>query len=124
MTDKLLNWAIFGVVSVLWVFAFRWASAEGHSAEAGMLLVSLITMSLISGKTSGDNGIAHVIDGLKGGAALLIGWIIASVVHDVVSGLVYTQSVDAMGVLNGAIDVVAIVVASVIMFSSVNAVRA
>lgn len=123
MTDKLMNWAIFGVVSVLWVFALRWTSGEGHSPEMMMVVLSLITMSLMSGKTSGDNGIGHVIDGLKGCLSLIIGWIVASIVYGLVSGLVYTQSVDVMGIVNGTIDVVAIVIASVIMFSSLNAVR-
>ncbi len=123
MTDKLMNWAIFGVTSVLWVFAFQWASAEGHSNSNGMLLISLITMSLMNGKTSGDNGIAHVINGLTGCINMVIGWIVASVVHDILSGVIYTQTVDPMFVVNGAGDVLAVVVASVIMFSSINAVR-
>ena len=123
MTDKLMNWAIFGVATVIWVYALRWASAEGHSPETAMVVVSLITMSLLAGKTSGDNGVAHIIDGLKGCLNLVIGWIVAVVVYDLISQLIYTQTVDAMGIVNGTIDAVAIVVASVIMFSAVNAVR-
>ena len=123
MTDKLMNWAIFGVTTVLWVHAYTWASAEGHSAPTGLIMVSLITMSLMNGKTSGDNGIGHIIDGIKGCLTLVIGWIVLEIVHSVLQCLIATQSVDPMATVNSVIDVVVIVIASVIAFSALNAVR-
>jgi hypothetical protein len=124
MTAKLMNWAIFGVTTVLWVHAYTWASSEGHgSTTTGLIMISLITMSLLNGKTSGDNGIGHVIAGLKGCMNLVIGWIVLSVVHNVLAGLIYTHSVDPMFVVNGVVDTLAIVVASIIAFSALNAVR-
>lgn len=123
MMDKMMNWAIFGAASFVWAYTLMRASGEGHSPELIMVVVSLITMSLMNGKTSGDNGIAHIIDGLKGCVPMIIGWVVASIVHDLISGLVYTQTVDPMLIGKLAIDVVVIVIGSVVMFSSVNALR-
>ena len=123
MLDNIKNWAIFGLASFVWIYTLGRASGEGHSSELMMVVVSLITMSLMNGKTSGDNGFMHIIDGLKGCVPMIIGWIVASIVVDVVYGLVYTQTVDPMMVLKAAIDVVVVVIGSVVIFSALNAVR-
>lgn len=123
MLDNLKNWAIFGLASFVWIYTLGRASGEGHSPELMMVVVSLVTMSLLNGKTSGDNGFLHIIDGLKGCVPMIIGWVVASIVVDVVNGLVYTQTVDPMVVLKSTIDVVVVVIGSVVMFSSVNALR-
>ena len=123
MLDNIKNWAIFGLASFVWIYTLGRASGEGHSPELMMAVVSLVTMSLMNGKTSGDNGFMHIIDGLKGCIPMIIGWVVASIVVDVVHGLVYTQTVDPMMVVRAAIDVVVVVIGSVVMFSALNAVR-
>ena len=123
MTDKLISWAIFGVIAIIWNYAYGWAAGEVLGDQFAMMFVTFVTLSLIAGKTSGDNAIGHVIEGAKGCLVLLIGWAVASIVYNAVSGLIYTQSVDPMGLVNGALDAVAVALTSVLMFSALNAVR-
>jgi len=132
MIKDLLNWAIFGVAFTLWAWAFMWAIGGGHFMMASvdgmtlqciMVIVTVIVMTLMNGKTSGDNGINHIISGLTGCVSMLVGLVVAFIVVNLVSMVVWGGTFDLMALANASLEIVAVTVGSVVMFSALNAVR-
>jgi len=122
MIKNLMNWGIFGIVAIAWSHASTWAVGNG-SAELSMLAISLITMSLMVGKTSGGNGVEHIISGAKGFLNLVLGWLVAVVVYNVIYSLISTGGLDVATLVNLVIGAMVVVLASIVTFSALNAVR-
>jgi len=122
MIGTLVNWAIFGVAAIGWNYATTWATSNGNP-ELAMLSISLITMSLMVGKTSGGNGIEHIISGVKGCLNMMLGWLVAAIVYNVIYALVYTGGLDVNALLYAVIGAIVVVFSAVVTFSAVNAVR-
>lgn len=122
MVSTLINWAIFGAVGVGWNHAITWAIANGNAHE-GLIVISLVTMSLMVGKTSGGNGVEHIIAGVKGCLNLLIGWLVALLVFNVMASLVNTGGLDVAALINSVIGSMIVIFASILVFSALNAVR-
>lgn len=123
MVNNIMNWAIFGLVGILWTYVIGWATADGSVSVAIMVFISLVTASFVNGTTSGGNGIEHMMDGIKGCVNVLVGWVVAALVHDIGYGLIFGGGVDVNALMQAAMHVAAMVVVSVLAFSALNAAR-
>lgn len=121
MVNNLMNWGLFGVVAIAWNHALTWAVGNGNS-ELAMLSISLITMSLMVGKTSGGSGLEHIISGIKGCLNLMLGWLVAIIVYDVATMLM-AGGLDVAALVNLVLGAIIVVFSAVVTFSALNAVR-
>ena len=124
MMDKIMNWAIFGALSVVWVVGMVWVmqtyKMDDHVAY---MFVTIFTLILIVGKTEGSNGLEHAINAFKSCVNGIVGWAVASIVFMVVYMFTLGDGFNMPELIEDLVLTEIAYLSTLIMGGSFNAVR-
>lgn len=122
--DKMMNWAIFGAIVVIWTVGFRWIMEDNSGGDhVGFMFVTIMTVSMMAGKTEGSNGLEHVINGFKNCVNSLIGWAIASIIYMIIYQFTMGDGFNVQGLITHLVMVEVAYLCSMVMASAFNGVR-
>lgn len=124
MMDKMMNWAIFGAISVIWAVGLTWVLENNSGGDhIGYMFVAVFTVSMSAGKTEGGNAFEHTIDGFKTCATSLIGWAVASVVFMVIYQFTLGDGFNVKGIIDDLILTEISFLTTMMTMSAFNSVR-
>jgi len=121
--DKLLNWAVFGLMGVIWGQAAMYSTNAGWTDHTGTMIVTVFTVMLVSGSTSGGSVFEHIMSGVTSCVGGLIGWAVASIVYNAVTQLI-GGGFDVMMMVNAVIGTLITYVTAMLAMSAMNSIKA
>ena len=101
MTDKIMNWVVFGVLSYIWASVFMWVTAEYANSEWDYIYVSIFTVALMAGAAGEGNILEQLISGMRKFLPYLIGWFIVAVVYNLITSFVFAEGFTSERLLAG-----------------------
>lgn len=120
--NKLMDWAVFGLMGYLWYVAMHFATGNGYATDNGFMVVTVFTVAMMMGGTSGGSVFEHMMNGLSGCVNWVVGWIVASLVYGILYQLMGT-GFDAMALGKMAGGTVMAYVTAMLATSCANSIK-
>ena len=123
MMNKMMDWAVFGITGVIWMQASMWSEGMTYTNHGATMIVTVFTLMLMNGATSGSSVFEHMMSGVSGCVSHVIGWVVASVVYSLITQLM-GGGMDMMMMVNSVIGTVITYVTAMLAMSAMNSIRA